>query len=225
MRSPDLIIVDGLVGAEGIAGGVGFQHPVHAEVMLAGDDPVAVDVVARDLMMMTWRTRNLQWAIEDGLGIGDPQRIRVVGETVASCVKRRLIGAAEELQEALPGLQVHDRNACSGCRAFANTALHRFAHQKLLKPLHVIVGSEGDAPQVEGRIIVVGDCAKGCSHLGATDRRLSGPCTRDHRGAPILGGCLPALPGAGPPGPGWAHPAGICLSAGKRSGRSGVCGG
>jgi uncharacterized protein (DUF362 family) len=167
VRRPDLIIVDGLVGAEGIAGGVGFHHPVHAQVMLAGDDPVAVDVVARELMMMTWRTRNLQWAIEDGLGIGDPQRIQVVGEAVDSCVKRRFIGAAEELQEALPGLQVHDRNACSGCRAFANTALHRFARQKLLKPLHVIVGSEGDAPQVEGTVIVVGDCAKDCSHLGA----------------------------------------------------------
>ncbi len=166
VRSPDLIIVDGLVGAEGIAGGVGFQHPVHAQVMLAGDDPVAVDVVARELMMMTWRTRNLQWAIEEGLGIGDPQRIEVVGETVADCAKRRFIGAAEELQQALPGLQVHDRNACSGCRAFANTALHRFARQKLLKPLHIIVGSEGDAPQVEGTVIAIGDCAKDCSHLG-----------------------------------------------------------
>ncbi len=167
VRAPDLIIVDGLIGAEGIAGGVGFKHPVGAQVMVAGDDPVAVDVVSRELMGITAPTRHLKWAAEVGLGIGDPDGIEVVGDTVAACMKRRFIGAAEELEEAMPGLRVHDRNACSGCRAFANTALHRFARQKLLKPLHIVLGADGEEPQVEGAVIVVGDCAKECGNLGS----------------------------------------------------------
>ena len=149
---------------------------------------------------------------------------RVVGEAVAACVKGRLSGA-EGLQEALPGLQVHDRNACSGCRAIPNTALHRFARQKLLKPLHVIVGSEGDAPQVEGTVIVVGDCAKDCSHLGTMIAGCPAPVPAIIEALQGSGAVCQRCLELGRQALAGLRSGQYLLSAGERGGRSGVRGG
>jgi len=133
--------------------------------MLAGDDPVAVDMVSRELMGISAPTRYLKWAIEEGLGIGDPSRIRVAGDSVAACVRRRFIGAAEELQECLPGLVVHDRNACSGCRACQHRPAPLCAPEAAQVTACCLWPRWGRAPG-GGAVIVVGDCAKDCGHLG-----------------------------------------------------------
>lgn len=165
IRKPDLVIVDGWEGAEGIAGGSSFTSPAGARLLLAGDDPVAVDVVSRQIMGLPGRTRYLDWAIENGVGVGDPARIQVTGLQVADCC-RPFRWPAHELMELMPGLVVHDLGACSGCRSAALTAAYRFAHQKLLKPLTVVFGKEGEPPPCSADTIVAGDCAAHLGHLG-----------------------------------------------------------
>lgn len=173
IRKPDLIIVDGWDGAEGIAGGTDFERPAGARLLMAGDDPVAVDVIACEVMGWQRRTRYLQWAIEDGVGIGDHARITCRGETL-DAVRRRFMTPAEELMQLHPGLQLEDLEACSGCRIAALAAIQRVRYQKLLKPLRLVYGGEVAAP-LDGRevdTIVVGNCA--CRAAGAVGRQIAG---------------------------------------------------
>lgn len=165
IRKPDLVVVDGWDGAEGIAGGVAFDRPAHARVLLVGDDPVAVDAVSREIMGLTAPTRYLDWAIEEGVGIGDLAQIRLRGDSLDDC-RHPFMSPADEILDLMPGLAIHDQRACSGCRIPALAALHRFSRQKLLQPIEVILGGEGGAPQVTAKTLVIGRCAKDYSHLG-----------------------------------------------------------
>lgn len=165
IRKPDLTVVDGYDGADGIAGGVKFDRPAKARLMLVGADPVAVDVISRQLMCMTYRTRYLEWAAADGLGVADPAAIEVRGEAV-SALARRFMTAAEELCLVLPGLQVCDLGACSGCRVAALSAVQRYWEQGISKPFALVMGN-GDLPEVPDRpCIVLGNCAAKYAHLG-----------------------------------------------------------
>jgi len=165
IRKPDLSVVDGFDGAEGIAGGTDFDRPGGARLMLVGADPVAVDAISRDLMCFTARTRYLNWAIEDGIGIGDRERIDVLGERVQDH-QRHFMTPSEEFCIALPGLTLHDLDACSGCRTFAQSALQRFRFQKLLKPVDFIYGGLGERPEPKGETFVIGNCAERYAELG-----------------------------------------------------------
>ncbi|HHX63530.1 MAG TPA: DUF362 domain-containing protein [Chloroflexi bacterium] len=166
IRPPDLVVVDGWDGAEGIAGGTNFDRPARARLMLVGGDAVAVDLIARELMRFDAPTRYLTWAAESGIGIGDRSRIDVLGDDVSAC-SRRFMTAGDELCLMVPGLTLCDRKACSGCRTTATSVVRRFSLQKLNRPLEVIYGGEGAVPTVNGKALVVGDCARDCAHLGA----------------------------------------------------------
>lgn len=165
IRKPDLCVVDGYDGAEGIAGGTDFERPAGARLMLVGTDPVAVDVISRDLMEFSARTRYLTWAIEDGLGIANREQIEVLGESVED-LRRHFMTSGEELCLFLPDLTLHDCDACSGCRIAAQSAMNRFRYQKLLKPVDVIYGGLGDRPQPKGETFVIGNCAERFADLG-----------------------------------------------------------
>jgi len=165
IRKPDLCVVDGFDGAEGIAGGTDFDRPARARLMLVGADPVAVDVVARDLMSITARTRYLNWAIEDGVGIGDRAHIDVLGENVDD-LRRRFMTSDEEFCIFMPDLTLHDCDACSGCRAAAQSALNRFRFQKLLGPVDMVYGGLGERPTTRGKTFVLGYCAERYADLG-----------------------------------------------------------
>ena len=143
IRKPDLTVVDGWDGAEGIAGGTHFERPAKARLLIVGQDPVAVDTVCKQIMGFAPTTRYLKWATEDGVGIGDPERIDVLGDPMSAC-QRRFVTPSEELVETMPGLTLYDLNACSGCRVAATSAARRFSEQKLLKPITLVYGCEGE---------------------------------------------------------------------------------
>ncbi len=173
IRKPDLIIVDGWDGAEGIAGGTDFERPARARLMMAGNDPVAVDVIAREVMGIAHqRTRYLEWAIADGVGIGDRERIALRGSPLDE-LRRRFMTPAEELEILLPGLTLCDLDACSGCRIAALAAVSRFRYQRLNKPLRLIYGGEGDIAPQEAETIIVGNCAARRAE-GLAGRRAAG---------------------------------------------------
>ena len=150
IRKPDLSVVDGWDGMEGVAGGTPYGRPAGARCMLAGADSVSVDVVARELMCIESETLYLSWSIEDGLGNGDRQNIRVVGDSVEGC-RRHFASPADELMEMLPGMRVCDLAACSGCRKAVLGALYRFLEQKILEPCTIVCGKEGAVGHIEGK--------------------------------------------------------------------------
>jgi len=165
IRRPDLTVVDGWEGAEGIAGGVAFDRPAGARVMIVGADPVAVDVVSKEIMGLSGETRYLKWAAEDGVGEGDLRRIEIRGASLEEC-RHPFMSPIQELCLGLPDLTVHDQLACSGCRIPAISVIGRFRFQKLLKPLHIVFGGEGECPNASGAVVVIGDCAKRYAELG-----------------------------------------------------------
>jgi uncharacterized protein (DUF362 family) len=82
---PRLNVVDGIVGAE-MDEVVG--HAVQSNLVLAGIDMVATDVVGCAVMGMDpGSIRHVQMAAERGFGIGDLERISVLGEPIESVRK------------------------------------------------------------------------------------------------------------------------------------------
>ncbi|WFR55123.1 DUF362 domain-containing protein [Anaerocolumna sp. AGMB13025] len=78
IRKPDFVIIDGIVGGEG--DGPLWVRPVQSNIVLAGADPVAVDMVTLDFMGFTIdEVRHVKLAAEEGLGIADLNRIKIVG--------------------------------------------------------------------------------------------------------------------------------------------------
>jgi len=158
IRKPDLTVVDGWDGTEGIAGGARFDRPAGARLMLVGADPVAVDVVSRELMRLTAPTRYLRWAAEDGLGIDDLARIDVRGASIDE-LKHRFMSPNEEIALKHPQLTIRDDGACSGCRALTGSILMRFDSQKMLRPLTVVYGPDGGPFDAHEGTLVIGRCA------------------------------------------------------------------
>ncbi len=165
IRRPDLTVVDGWHGMEGMAGGSPLGRPAGMRLLLVGADPVAVDTVARDLMGIASRTRYYNWAIEEGVGIGDPARIDVLGERVAA-LRHVYQTPLEHVAELMPQVTICDRSACSGCRAAALLSVQRFAAQKQFRPVTLVFGGEGDVGEAAGEVLLIGNCAGRYAHRG-----------------------------------------------------------
>ena len=91
--SPDLAVVDGVVGMEG-SGSVNGT-PVSSGVALAGTQSLAVDLIGTQLMFLDWRTIGYLWYLSQLQDLR-PEDIHVVGENVSECITRY------ETHEALP---------------------------------------------------------------------------------------------------------------------------
>jgi uncharacterized protein (DUF362 family) len=82
---PRLNVVDGIIGAE-MDEVVG--RPVESNLILAGVDMVATDTVGSAVMGLDpGSIRHVQMAAKRGLGIGDLERIKVIGEPIESVRK------------------------------------------------------------------------------------------------------------------------------------------
>ena len=78
---PDLIIVDGIVGMEGMGPTIG--SPVEMNLVLAGEDVVAVDTVGSAVMGFSVdEVKHLRLAGEAGLGVNDLSQIEIRGEAL-----------------------------------------------------------------------------------------------------------------------------------------------
>lgn len=162
IRKPDLCIVDGRIGMEGIAGGSHFDHPRYANRIIIGNDPVAVDVVCAHIMEQNPRVRYLQWAEEFGLGNANLDYINFHGMPLEEA-KVRFMSPAEEIEEMTGGkLHLYDLGSCSRCRATAQGTLHRFhSPDTVLNEADILYGpgewdiDEKDRSKV---CILVGDC-------------------------------------------------------------------
>ncbi len=78
---PDLVIVDGIVGMEGMGPTIG--SPVEMKLILAGEDVVAVDTVGSAVMGFGIdEVKHLQLAGEAGLGVNDLRQIEIKGEAL-----------------------------------------------------------------------------------------------------------------------------------------------
>ena len=160
VRKPDLAIVDGRIGMEGIAGGSHFDHPRYANRIIIGADPVAVDVVCTHIMDQNPRVRYLQWCDYYGVGNCNLDYITVKGMSIEEA-KMHFMTPAEETEEVTDGkLKLRDLDSCSRCRAAAQGPLHRIhGPERLMNDVEILYGpGDFDPSTVRERCILVGDC-------------------------------------------------------------------
>ena len=84
---PDLVVVDGNVGMEGLGPTIG--RPVKMDLILAGRDVVAVDTVGSAVMgFKLEEVQHLVLAGKDGLGVNDLDKIEIRGEKIKDVARR-----------------------------------------------------------------------------------------------------------------------------------------
>ncbi|MEN6400526.1 MAG: DUF362 domain-containing protein [Armatimonadia bacterium] len=147
-------LCDAMGAFEGL--GPSSATPVEMGLLLASADPVALDVVACQLMEIAPESvRLIQEAAAAGVGVADPEQIKVVGERVADHARHFLL-PHEALAASFPGLTIHSAKACSCCMQNLFQALEqvqRSGREPAFRRLLI-----GPGPTTEADLLI-GKCA------------------------------------------------------------------
>jgi uncharacterized protein (DUF362 family) len=168
--NPTWFLVDSLYACQGNGPFSAYPEDLFPDfnTILAGRDPVAVDTVCAALM--DWEDPGsvpaTQLAAAQGLGTNKMEEIELVGVPLDS-VKRRFKKPDTAMEGVFPNVEVICGAACvPGCRALVRMALDALlvdgTLSRLKRPLTIFVGKQFEplVRDVEGDVIVYGDCAK-----------------------------------------------------------------
>ncbi|HEX3043331.1 MAG TPA: DUF362 domain-containing protein [Bacillota bacterium] len=162
---PELTIMDGTVGLEGVGPIVG--NPVGLGLMLASTDTIAVDRVSMEIMGFGLEEVDyLRMAGEQGLGCTDLSQITILGEDLDQ-VKRPFARLSLDL-DILNRLRIRllDCDACSGCHNAISAYLNNLQIHNRLETLQdstLVYGQNASAEnlsKVDGRMIRLGICTR-----------------------------------------------------------------
>ncbi len=168
IRLPDFVVLDGLIGMEGMGAGE-TGSPVEMGIIMAAEDPVSIDSIASMCMgidnpLIVGTTRI---AAHDGLGIANPFEIEVRGNAVED-VKRKFLLPFNYTQPidtlvtgVYPNIDLYIGGACPTC--WLMTALVEGTLGSIPKRFTLIVGVDpkvppGFSPDLE-HTFFLGDCA------------------------------------------------------------------
>lgn len=151
IRKPDLILLDGLLGMDGMGAGEA-GNPVEMGLIMASTDTVALDAIASICMgidnpMVVSTTR---LAAHDGLGIANPMLIEVVGTPVLEVQKKFQLPLTFTLPYdslvtgVYPNIDVYIGGACPTCWLMA--ALVEMYLGKIPQRFSLIVGVDPKIP-------------------------------------------------------------------------------
>ncbi len=172
---PDLAVIDGTVGMEGLGPSAGAAKPL--DVVVAGTDAFAADAVACRLMgTRAEDVPHLRIGAERGHGVIDPDRMTVSPEGWRAWASP-FAPPPENLAIEFPNITVHDNNSCSACQSTLMLFLRRYADRLFdyfpgQAHLHIAIG-RGHEELPEGTLCL-------------------GNCTANQRGKGIfIPGCPP----------------------------------
>ena len=158
---PRLAVVDAIYCQEGL--GPVFGKMVEMDLVVAGDDLVAVDAVCGYITgFEPAEVPITAEAARRGLGVADRQDIEVVGEPIES-VFRRFVRFLEDERLKIEGVNLlYGGVTCSGCRMGIMSALFDMKEADQLSYLQGITLVTG-APEIpeyipEDRLVTVGRC-------------------------------------------------------------------
>jgi uncharacterized protein (DUF362 family) len=159
---PKLVVVDGIIAQEGL--GPVFGDPVEMDLIMAGEDSVAVDTVICNIMEIDPKqVLCIRFAEEMGLGTGDFSKIEIIGKKINE-VKRRFKSAEEDIKKIeVPGFQLlFNETSCTGCRNTMYSVIKDMQTKGLLgylKGLTVVAGAMEQLPDLDPRsMVLVGAC-------------------------------------------------------------------
>jgi uncharacterized protein (DUF362 family) len=169
-------VVDGIKGMEG--DGPIHGDPVDMNVIIVGDDPVATDAIAAKAIGFEYplyEVGPIALAHTQGLGEGDPNKIRVVGAKVDEVKKRFKMASCEIIAPNFENVVVYEGAADRSCLAWIKFTLYMLKDTDLFdelkrrnKKLLFFVGLNPPLPEdlnelrklcEQGVVIVFGDCA------------------------------------------------------------------
>ncbi len=176
VRKPDLVVIDGLIGMEGMGAGEGGS-PVPMGLIIAGNDIVATDSVASRIMGIEnpFVVGTTRIAAHDGLGIMDLSNIEVLGEDIDAVSKKFLlpINYTQPIETFVtgvyPNVDVYIGGACQTCWLMAALALPNLAKIPggSNRKTSLICGIDPKVPNGKKwdleNTFILGDCALGCS--------------------------------------------------------------
>lgn len=159
---PALTVVDGVQGLEGDHADMG--RPVATGLIISGTDTVATDAVCEAVMgLSNLEVQTTRRAHERGVGIGDINLINIAGEKLNSVAHTFSRPDIEISESRFPGIKVIAGEYCRGCEYYIRRGIDRLAAEGILspdKPLTLVFGREPEcSPDIEGRVIIIGDCA------------------------------------------------------------------
>jgi uncharacterized protein (DUF362 family) len=169
--NPKWFVMDSLYACQGNGPFSAYSDDLIKDfnTICGGPDPVAVDTVCEALMDWQDPGTNVASTVlgaAEGLGTNRMDEIEVAGVPIDK-VKRRFRRQNTVLTGQFPNVHVTMGNTCeAGCKAIVRIQLDQLAAdgtlEKLKRPLHVFTGLQfHDIKEVDGDVIVVGDCAKG----------------------------------------------------------------
>jgi len=180
------VVVDGLVGSQGETRSE--RDRVEMDLVVAGRDAVSVDAVCAKIMGFDpSRIKTISLAAEEGLGIGDLEKIKVEGVPLERVV-HPFRDPQTVIAETFPGLTLIDEQACTACEGELQSPLFYIRRAGLadqLKGLTVVMGKQAVPPKVRGKVLFMGQCVRELQDRG-----------------PFVDGC--------PPHGGWALTEKIC---------------
>ena len=180
------VVVDGLVCSQGEARLEDSR--VKMDLIVAGRDAVSVDTVCAKIMGFDpSKIKTISLACEEGLGIGDLEKIKVSGASIDS-VMHKFRNPQSAIAETYPGLTLVDEQACTACEGELQSPLFYIRQAGLadqLRGLTVVMGKQTITPKVNDKILFMGQCVKKYRNKG-----------------PFVDGC--------PPHGGWALTEKIC---------------
>ncbi len=162
---PDLAVIDGSVGLEGLGPSAGT--PKRLDAAVASWDAVAADAAACRLMGIDPLTvPHIRLAGERGLGVADPEAIEFVPDDYEKFVSP-FERPPEDLALVFPDVVIYEAGACSACVSTAMLFLQRFAgeitdYRLEDGKLHIALGK--DVEDVPAGTVVIGNCA--AKHAG-----------------------------------------------------------
>lgn len=172
---PDLAIVDGTVGMEGLGPSAGQARPL--DVVVVSPDAFAADAVACRLMgTRAEEVPHLRIGAQRGHGVIDLDRLTVTPGHWAHWIVP-FAQPPRNLQIEFPNIRVLDNNSCSACQSTLLLFLRRyqdrlFDYFPADRPISIAIGS-GHTELPEGTLCI-------------------GNCTARHRGkGPFVPGCPP----------------------------------
>lgn len=164
---PAITIVDGINGSQGTNSDEADRVPLN--VILAGDDAVAVDAVCAAVAGFDAREiLHVQLAAEARLGIADLNLIEVRGERIEA-VRRPFIPYLQAAQDLYGGANIIEKNTCTGCMGeLVSTFIYlkRAGFHDRLPHLTIVMGTPEKIPSLDESPVVVGRCAREYRHLG-----------------------------------------------------------
>ncbi len=180
----DINIVDAIRPASGYS-----PHtpvPVDVGCILGSYDPVAVDLIACDLVgidsdMVDYFTA----AKEAGFGVSDRSQIEVVGEDVDAVKRKIWVPYLEDISTRWPEYDMHLDGACSSCQALVTLnmeTLKPLGFYDVCSDMTVVSGAKNTLPDGldPKKIVLHGNCAR--KHL------------KQYPDAMFIQGCPPVEP-------------------------------